>query len=250
MQLSHAQKHEILEKGYVKVPGVVPRVMVDAALRAINHSVGQGMNVEDMTRFRSRSYCPELQSNPVIVDLVNKTPAFELAESVIGQGMLKPVGGGQIALRFPGMQDPPGRPGGHLDGMYSPHNGVPKGTIQNFTMLLGVMLSDLPNPYSGNLSVWPGTHHIYEKYFQEHGPEALLNGMPPVDLPEPEQMLGNAGDVILCHYQIAHGVAPNVSPHTRYAIYFRLRHVEHDSQRFECMTNIWLEWPGIREIME
>lgn len=134
--------------------------------------------------------------------------------------------------------------------MYSPHNGVPKGTIQNFTMLLGVMLSDLPNPYSGNLSVWPGTHHIYEKYFQEHGPEALLNGMPPVDLPEPEQMLGNAGDVILCHYQIAHGVAPNVSPHTRYAIYFRLRHVEHDSQRFECMTNIWLEWPGIREIME
>ena len=40
MTLFFAQKQEIIDSGYVKVPGVVPRAMLDAALRAINSSVG------------------------------------------------------------------------------------------------------------------------------------------------------------------------------------------------------------------
>ncbi len=250
MQLTYAQKQEIFEKGYVKIPGVVPRVMVDAALRAINSGVGEGMNVDDMVTFRSRSYCPHLQGQPVITDLLNKTPAWSLAESAIGEGKIHSSRGGQIALRFPSMDDPPRKPGGHLDGMHSPYNGVPKGVIRNFTMLVGVYLNDVPNPYSGNFTVWPGTHHIYEKYFREHGPESLLNGMPPVELPEPHQITGEAGDAILAHYQIAHGAAPNVSPHTRYAIFFRLRHIDHGDSCPEAMTDIWLEWEGMRDIVK
>src|SRR5438876_4909621 len=136
MELSHLQKLALFDRGYVKIPGVVPRGMMDAALRAINHSVGEGMNVEEMVRFRAQSYCPELTKTAVITDLINRTPALELAESAIGVGKIRPVGGGQIALRFPGMQDPPPRARPHLDGMYSPTNGVPEGTIQNFTALL------------------------------------------------------------------------------------------------------------------
>ena len=79
MELTYAQKEQIYERGYVKVPGVVPRVMVDAALRAINHSVGQGMDPEQMTKFRSQSYCPELQHEPVITGLLTETPAWRLS---------------------------------------------------------------------------------------------------------------------------------------------------------------------------
>ena len=250
MELTYAQKQEIFKNGFVKVPGVVPQVMVDAALRAINNGVGEGMNADDMVTFRSRSYCPELQGEPIITDLINRTPAWELAESAIGSGKITRPKGGQIALRFPSMQDPPPKPGGHLDGMHSPHNGVPKGVIRNFTMLVGVYLSHVPQPYAGNFTVWPGTHHVYEKYFQEHGPESLLEGMPPVELPEPHQIIGEPGDVIIAHYQIAHTAAPNVSPHTRYAIFFRLRHVDHPDYRPEAMTDIWLEWEGMREVLK
>ena len=217
MQLSYAQKQAIFEEGYVHVRGVVPRVMVNAALRAINSSLGEGMNKEDLPRFRAQSYCPELQSTPVISDLVNKTPAWSLAESVIGEGKIKPVRGGQIALRFPTMQDPPGPPGPHLDGMYSPNNGVPEGEIRNFTMLVGIVLSDVPEPFAGNLAIWPGTHRQFEQYFREYGPDALLQGMPKVEMPEPVQLTAHAGDIILCHYQLAHGITANVSPNPRYA---------------------------------
>lgn len=248
MELTHQQRAEIAEHGYVRVPGVVPKVMVDAALRAINHSLGEGVKQEDMAKLRAQSFCPELQPQPVITDLFNKTPAFDLVRSVVGD--FRPITSGQLALRFPSLQDPPGQPHPHLDGMYSPHNGVPKGTIQNFTMLVGVMLSDLTEWNAGNLAVWPGTHRLYEKYFQEHGPEALLNGMPPIDMPDPVQLTGKAGDLVLCHYQLAHGVSPNVSPHTRYAIYFRVMSAARTNDWKKPMTDIWLEWPGMRSLVE
>ncbi|MCB0061925.1 MAG: phytanoyl-CoA dioxygenase family protein [Caldilineaceae bacterium] len=250
MQLSYAQKQEFYEKGYIKVPGVIPQVMVDAAVRAINASLGEGMDPAAVPIYRSRSFCPELQREQVITDLFNKTPALTLAESLIGQGKIKEIGGGQIALRFPTLQDPPSPPRPHLDGMHSPNNGVPAGTIRNFTMLLGVALSDVTTTYAGNLAVWPGTHHIYERYFQEHGPLALLNGMPPVEIPEPVQVMAKAGDIILAHYQLAHGVTPNTSPHPRYAIYFRLHHVEHEQNGHDTMVDIWREWDGVQALRQ
>lgn len=250
MKLSYQQKREIYENGFVKVPGVVPRVMVEEAVKAINHSVGQGMDAEQMVKYRAQSFCPELQGSPVITNLLNKTPAFELAESAIGEGKLRPAGGGQIALRYPSLNDPPPAPRPHLDGMYSPTNGVPQGTIQNFTMLLGVFLSDVTGPYSGNFTVWPGTHHLYEAYFREHGPESLLNGMPQVQLPPPLQITAQAGDIALVHYELAHAAAVNVSPYPRFAIFFRLNHMNHSDQKWEAMKDIWLEWDGIREVIE
>lgn len=249
MELTSEQKQTFYEQGFVKVNQLVPPLLVNAALRAINHSLGEGMNVADVPRFQARSYCPELQGDSVITDLLNKTPAWALAESLVGREKIQPVSHGQIALRFPRMENKAATPEPHLDGMYTPANGVPSGTIKNFTLLVGVLLSDLPTPDSGNFTVWPGTHHLYEQYFREQGPRSLLQGMPQVCLPQPKQILGQTGDVVLCHYQLGHGVATNLSPHIRYAVFFRLNHVAKEAHKWESMTDIWLEWEGMREIV-
>ena len=251
MELNHRQKNRLFEDGYVHVPSVVPRILVDTALRAINHSVGQGMDPAQMTKFRAQTFCPEITQTPPITDLLLKTSAWELAEGLVGPGQLQPVKGGQVALRFPSLQDPPGRPGPHIDGMPSPTNGVPAGTLGSFTMLLGVLLSDLPQPDAGNFTVWPGTHRLYEAALREQGTERLLRGegLPTIPMPAPVQITGQAGDIVLCHYELAHGVAPNVSPHPRYAIFFRLMHRDHGSHKSEALTNIWLAWDGMRDIV-
>ena len=252
MQLTYAQKLEFYEKGYVRIPGVVPAVMVDAAVKAINHSFGKGIDPERMITFQAQSFCPELRQAPVICDLYNRTPVRSLAESMIGDGKIAPITGGQIAVRFPLLDDPPPALGPHLDGRHSPHNGVPAGHLRSFTMLAGIALSDVPTAYAGNLAVWPGTHRLYEEYFRAFGTDILLRGgaegMPPIGMPEPEQMIARAGDAILVHYQVAHCAAPNVAPHPRYAIYFRLRHVNHESQRPQNLSDIWMEWDGMRAI--
>ena len=73
--------------------------------------------------------------------------------------------------------------------------------------------------------------------------------MPDIPLPEPRQLTGEPGDAVLCHYQLGHGIAGNSSPHIRYAVYFRLKHVDHASIELECMTDIWREWVGMRDVV-
>jgi ectoine hydroxylase-related dioxygenase (phytanoyl-CoA dioxygenase family) len=78
----------------------------------------------------------------------------------------------------------------------------------------------------------------------------LLNGMPPIEMPEPRQVTAQAGDAMLCHYQLAHSIAPNTSPFIRYAIFFRLYHKNHEAWHWDCMTDIWHEWAGMQEIAQ
>lgn len=249
MKLTKEQKQTLYEKGFVKLPGIVPQPLVHATLRAINASLGsEGIDPTKLVTFRAQTYCPELTHTPAISGLLNNSPLWSLAESAIGVGAIRPVQGGQIALRFPTM-DAPRQPGPHLDGMYTPTNGVPEGTIGNFTALIGVFLSDIPHDFMGNFTAWPETHRLYERYFREHGPQSLLKGMPPVELPRPQQITAQSGDAIICHYQLAHGISGNSSPFIRYAIFFRLKHVNHEAWQWECMTDIWREWAGMQEVV-
>jgi len=252
MELSYEQKRHMFEHGYVKVPGVIPRAMVDAALHAINASVGKGMNVSDMVKFQTLSFCPEVQSEPAIANLFSKTPMLELTESLMEPGKVSSWGG-QIALRFPSFAPATkarAAPKPHIDGTYAPNNGVPEGEIHNFTMLGCVLLSALSQPFCGNFTVWPGTHRQHEKYFREAGGDALVSGAPKLSaLPEPLQIMGEPGDVVFAHYLLGHTAAPNFSPNVRYAIFFRITHVDRTHHcRVEAITDMWLEWTGIRKL--
>ena len=249
MELSYRQKEQFYEQGYLVIPGVVPRIMVDDALKAINHSLGQGIPQDQVIKYSAQTYSPELTQSLAIADLYNRTPALTIAESAIGAGCIRQVKGGQIALRFPAMSEPPSQPRAHLDGMYTPTNGVKEGTIGNFTALLGVLLSELKEEFSGNFTVWPGSHFKHEAYFREHGPQSLLNGMPPVDIGSPVQIMGQPGDIVLVHYLLAHSAAQNESSGIRYAIFFRLTHVDNDVQKWDSMTDVWLQWAGVHEIV-
>ncbi len=250
MQLSYLQKQEFYKNGYLHIPGVVPKVMIDQAMRKINHSIGNGIPSDEVERLRIVSFCSELRHDRCITDMLYKSPAIDLVESLVGSGNLKPTNYGQIAIRFPLMDDPPKVPYPHLDGMHAPLNGIPEGIIENFTMLVGILLSEVAENNAGNLTVWPGTHHQYEKYFQEYGAKTLLEGMPPIDLPEPVQLKGKPGDIYFCHYQLAHTAGPNVTPYPRYATFYRLFHVDKGLSHWPSMEDIWMEWDGMKKVVQ
>jgi hypothetical protein len=241
---SEAAAGALHRDGFVRVPAAVPRELVDRALLAINRSLGRGVDPRKLETFRSQSFCPELRKERVITDLLYGGAAWPLAHALLGRGRVKRPDSGQIALAFP-TDGAPSPPHPHLDGMYTPTNGVPRGQIRSFTMLVGVMLSDVEAAGAGNLVAWPGTHLLYQDYFRRRGPRSLLEGMPDVPLPDPVAVTGRAGDAVLCHYQLAHAAGPNTSPHVRYAVYFRLEHVDHGRRRWEALTDIWREWPGL-----
>jgi hypothetical protein len=239
------RKEALRERGFVVLPDVVPHDRRDAALRAINVSLGRGLAPADLPRLRAQSFCPELQRADVVLDLFRGTAAARAAGALVGREGLEPVTTGQIALSFPAEKAPPGPPHPHLDGMYTPDNGVPAGSVLSFTMLAGIVLSDVDTASAGNLVVWPGSHRVLERHFRERGPKSLLAGMPAIDLGRPEPVLARAGDVVLCHYQLAHAAGPNTSPHVRYAVYFRLKARGHDDRRWDCLTDVFREWPAL-----
>jgi hypothetical protein len=249
MYLTVEHRRQLREDGYVQLPNLIPPDLLRRTLRGINASVGKGMNVADMPTFSARSFCVDICMTPIIADLFNQSPAKQIAEEAIGSGRVEPVEWGQVALRFPLdlSVDVPWPPGAHLDGMYAPNNGVPEGEIYNFTALAGVLLSDISEENAGNFTVWPGSHVKHADYFREHGPQSLLEGMPRIDIGPPRQITGRAGDVILAHYLLGHGVACNVSPHVRYMCFYRLVATDHAQTRWESMGDPWLQWHGMRE---
>jgi len=245
MNLTNTQKAEFRKKGFIKIAGVVPQKQINVALREINHSLGKGMDPKRVAGYRSTTYCPEITKKPAVLNLLHETSAWSILESVIAPGKVKLDGGAQIALRFPVMEKP-GDLHPHIDGMATANNQIKKGTIYSFTALCGILLSDIPNGFWGNFAGWPGTHAAFAKYFQVHGPNILKRGLPPVRLPEPEQVTGKAGDMILSHYLTAHTVVVNVSPYIRYAVFFRLKHVNHASHGEKVFTDLWYEWAGMQ----
>jgi len=248
--LSDRQLRAFDRDGYLIVPGAVSRALVDRALYAINHSLGfTGLPPDDLPRMRSQSYCDDVRGTPAAVDLVYRSAVWPAAEALVGGGNLQPATRAQVALRFPGHGGEKGvEQTGHLDGVGNGINGIPKGEFRrNFTMLAVILLSDLPEPYMGNFTVWPGSHRTAEAFFRDATPEVLRRGRPRYALPEPPvQVTGRAGDLCLAHHQLWHGAAPNRSPHIRYAAIFRLRHAEVDTLGTDAMTDIWREFEPVR----
>ena len=146
--------------------------------------------------------CPELTTTRTITNLMTKSHALGCVQALVGAKTNK-VYFGQIALRNPkhgclpaAVVEQPivqmflGLNAGkmetdrvpmpfwerfwHIDGWPSARNGVAQ-QVQNFTVLVGVMLSDAVVPNSGNLTVYPGSHRVIEEVLREvGGPQAVF----------------------------------------------------------------------------
>ena len=144
--LNQVQKRQFAEEGYLKIPGAVPKNMIETSLRAVNYSIGNiGIGGEDPSRNRSGFFCAELLDAPFILDMYNKTPVMQIAESLMGKGNVLPVERAKTYPRFPlPLGQEPSPPRGHIDGIGSGTNGTAKGDYKrSFTAFAVVYLVDV-----------------------------------------------------------------------------------------------------------
>ncbi len=202
MELDLKQKRRMLDDGYVVIAGVVSRDLIDEALREINHRLGLRYQTLDADAAARDSWSDDVDA-PAIMDLLHKSPLWELAQSLSGGGRLDGPATGRIVLRFPAVNDSHGGLASRSDGFSAPNANK---MIGCFTMLIGILLSDAPDKHMGNLTVYPGTHR------------------PSARRTEAAQITGKAGDIVLCHCRLAHGEERNLSHTIGYMAYWRLRH--------------------------
>ncbi|GHE04866.1 phytanoyl-CoA dioxygenase family protein [Streptomyces alanosinicus] len=238
--LSDRQINEFAERGFVVVPQVVQDDLVDRAARRIDEVIAADPPAADT--HGNHFYFLRTSDEPALTAPLTGSPAFALAENLAGTGTLEIPWQVQIALNIPPYSHRPGRP--HIDTSDAEPSDAPvRGT---FTLLAGVLMSDQLTENSGNLWVWTGTHLTHAAYFREHGPQ-MFCAYPPIDLPEPEQIKGRAGDLLLAHYLLGHNIGGNyASQRTRRALYFRISAQDHASRREEFLQDPWLDYPPIR----
>lgn len=100
MEMTQGQKRFFYEEGYVKIPGAVPRIMVDRARQAINAEIGRG---------NPKPFRPT--EAPEMLNLFNETPVFSLLESAMGKGNLAHPTNVSVTLNYPQAPSAPHKPG-------------------------------------------------------------------------------------------------------------------------------------------
>jgi len=68
---------------------------------------------------------------------------------------------------------------------------------------------------------------------------------------DPVQVMVQPGDIVISHYSLPLVAVPNISPHVRIMVSFRLHHASHvpGVYRPDAMDDIWLEFDGLRELV-
>lgn len=230
----------LFEQGYATFPGLCPPDLIDAANAAIDWDLEHNFEPERQTEYDHRSYCPELRKAPAIEALLTRSGVTFHLDRLFGWRNLRHHDG-QIAIRQ-AHNAPERPPTPHIDGIPTPHNGVTGARIHNFTALVGVFLTETPRDFAGNFTVWPGSHHAIEAHLRQRGRRAQREGMPDLDYGAPQQLMTRPGDVVLCHYQLAHAAAVNTSSVERRAVFFRLWLRGLSLRRWHYLTDIWSGW--------
>ena len=234
-------RERLRHQGFAQFPGLTPQPLIEVALDAIETDRRTNFDPTRQTEYDNRSYCPDLRTSPAITNLLSQSPVLNLLDEIF---TLENIGWSeaQIAIRQAHNFSEPVFPSPHIDGFSTGLNGLEKGRIYNHTILVGVFLTSVTTEFAGNFTVWPQSHHVYENYFRERGPQAMGEPMPAVEVGEPLQLLSGVGDVVLAHYHLAHAAAVNTSDVDRIAIYFRVWLHKMESDRWHYLTNMWEGW--------
>jgi hypothetical protein len=241
--ITEARLSEFAERGYLLLRGVVPRNLIDDASRNIDDLL-----VQHPPPMGTRGhYFPPVPDVETFLPLLLRSSAFALAESLVGTGRLTIPTEAQVALNIPPYQHRPG--GHHLDGVSVTE---PDGRPGTFTLLAGILITDQPGPDMGNLWIWPGTHLDHAALFRKQGSDGLMasGGYPAIALPEPIQIVGEAGDLLLAHYLLGHNIGGNTSSMTRRAVYFRMKRDDHVAHWRTSLQDAWRDFDLVRAHLE
>jgi hypothetical protein len=243
-QIELKQMRAFAEDGYVVIPQVVSPQLIHEARRNIAARVDQAPPPAEHRGPHFYFLTGELP--PVLLAPFRDSPAMSIAESLIAPARLEAPDHIQISLTIPPWNHRPGGP--HIDGLTPPESDGRPGT---FTMLAGILVTDQIGQNEGNLWVWPGSHLRAAAYLRERGPDALLSCIPypPIELGEPRQVTGRAGDQLLAHYMLGHNMNGNIGDKVREVLYFRLRREGHRAHWRGSVQDPLREFEAVRSAL-
>lgn len=250
MPLTTAELQALHDDGFVVLRDVLPQSLRGPAMRRINHYLA---TINHDTEGKNYGLMQAVGESDEIRALYEHSPARPLAESLIGEGKCEPAPAAQMALRYPVLGElPPGRNDNwHLDSLLRGDGEPTSSGPANFTLLVGMFLSDVATPGRGNFLVRPGGHLALAAHFRKRGTSSeTIKEARHVKLAPPHEVCCNPGDVVFCHHMVPHSSAGNTSPDIRYTCFLRLRRAGREPFVREMLTDPFCEWDGMPAAMQ
>ncbi|MGB0603595.1 MAG: phytanoyl-CoA dioxygenase family protein [Candidatus Latescibacterota bacterium] len=237
------------ENGYLIKRGVLSNAQVQAARDALWDGIEADRNKpETWVQAGPRVPCPG--SHPAIRATVQESPVFSMMEEMVGVGQLNGGGPGPHLVFPSGDDEWTGAKHGHLDGYYTPTNGVPEGTVGYMTINVTIYVEHIEHR-GGCFTVFPGTHRMAHEYFKTHSLLSVQGGSSnriwsDEEMPSALEFEGAPGDVCFWHGQMVHTGSKNVNRNIRMALIGRFSRKDSNDIRFETPDDMWADWEGLR----
>ncbi|MGW3031242.1 phytanoyl-CoA dioxygenase family protein [Streptomyces sp. NPDC001178] len=247
MPLTDEERETFKRDGAVIRRGLVSTELARRATLLIETWYRDHLKADEVPAYNQRTFAPELGSHPDILALYGETDAVKLAGDLLGD--TSPVTTAQIQIRVPETEFPGVQPekAMHVDGVSCPH--LDPQELRTFSLLVGVVLSDVTSAQDGALRYQPGGHHTMADWFGTAWSLGMTEQVPPeVDREQGVPLLGAPGDVLLMHHLVPHSVGRNFTPFPRVMAYFRISHPDHPRRRLEALRDPWLDYPSMTSI--
>ena len=246
--LTPEQKNDFKENGCLIIRNALAPEQIQAAQDTLWAGIEANRN-DPETWVEAGPRSPASANDPAIRATVHESPLFAMMEEMVGKDLLNPGSAGP-AFVYPSKDKNWSLPvRGHLDGYYTPTNGVAEGTVGYMTMNVTIYVEDI-DAKGGCFTYWPGSHRVAHEYFKTHSLLSVQGGVSS-DLyqegkfPEGQQFVGKAGDAIFWHGQLFHSGSKNVNRNIRMALIGRFSRKDSNDIRFETNDDQWATWEGI-----
>lgn len=247
MPFTSEERAAFMRDGLVIRRGFVPEDLVARASSRIGRWLSEEMDPSQIAAYTQRTFAPELGGHPDLLGLFSDSGARELAAGLLGD--IQPVTTTQIQIRVPEDTLPTAQPekAMHVDGVACPH--LDPDELRTFSLLVGVVLSDVSDPDGGALRYLPGGHLSMAKWFGTEWSLGITTQVPPkIDTERGTPFLGQPGDILLMHHLVPHSVGRNHTSTPRVMAYFRVSHPDHGQRRLEALRDPWLDYPPLAAV--
>jgi len=207
-----------VRNGFVKLPGAVPRGVVDACTGLLWEATG--LDPRDPSTWAEPVYWVGGMSQPPFVQAMNSMVVLDACEMLAGPGRWKPRDSmGSFPLRFPHDAEPDGL-GWHVEGSYTPAGETSYWTnvrSRDRALLALYLFTDIEMD-DGPTRIRVGSHlavpPVLEPYGEEGaaGPTFAAALVAATEHCEVAYATGSAGDVYLCHPFVVHAAQANHGP--------------------------------------
>jgi hypothetical protein len=230
--------------GMIARRAFVAPTLVERAADLVSAWYHNEMDQAQLAMYTQRTFAPDLGSHPDVLALFTESGVANLVNELVG--VFSPVTTVQIQIRVPETDLDQAQPAKamHVDGIACPH--LDPAELRSFSLLVGVVLSDVSDPAGGALRYVPGGHLRMAEWFRSEWSLGLTDQVPPhIDAEEGTPFLGAPGDVLLMHHLVPHAVGRNNTRKPRIMAYFRISHVDHASRRLDALRDPWLDYPKL-----